>query len=79
MRREETSLIEEIKTLDAAAEVSTFTTAQWNERYEKERALEQFYYFEEIQWQKRGGEKWLLQGDANTSYFHNKANERKKK
>jgi hypothetical protein len=28
---------------------------------------------------RRGGEKWLLQGDANIGYFHNKANGRKKK
>lgn len=41
--------------------------------------MEQIYAFEEMQWQKRGGEKWLLQGDANTGYFHNKANGRKKK
>jgi hypothetical protein len=32
-----------------------------------------------MQWQKRGGEKWLLQGDANTGYFHNKATGRRKK
>jgi hypothetical protein len=32
-----------------------------------------------MQWQKRGGEKWVLQGDANTGHFPNKANGRKKK
>jgi hypothetical protein len=79
MRREKTTLIEEIKLLDAAAEISNLTATEWNERYEKERALEQIYSFEEIQWQKRGGEKWLLHGDANTGFFHNKANGRKKK
>jgi hypothetical protein len=34
---------------------------------------------EELFWQKRGGERWLLQGDANTFYFHGIANGRKRK
>jgi plasmid maintenance system killer protein len=42
--------MEEIKLLDAAAKINTLNAAQWNERYEKERALEQIYSFEEIQW-----------------------------
>jgi hypothetical protein len=44
-----------------------------------EKELEQIYVFEEIQWLKRGGEKWILQGDANTRYFHSKASGRKKR
>jgi hypothetical protein len=78
MRREKTTLIEDIKFLDATAEIRNLTATEWNERYGKERALEQIYSFEEIQWQQRGGEKWLLHGDANTGFFHNKANGRKK-
>jgi hypothetical protein len=36
--------------------------------------------FEEIQWQRRGGGvNWILKGDSNNNYFHNKANGRKKK
>jgi len=50
LRREKTTLMEEIKLLDAAAKINTLNAAQWNERYEKERALEQIYSFEEIQW-----------------------------
>jgi len=34
---------------------------------------------EELQWQRRGGEKWLLAGDSNSSYFHKCANGRRRK
>jgi len=34
---------------------------------------------EEIQWQRRGGEKWLLQGNSNCNYFRKCANGRKRK
>lgn len=37
------------------------------------------YENEELLWQRRGGEKWLLKGDANTGYFHGIANGRKRK
>jgi hypothetical protein len=71
--------MEAIKTLDDKAEKEILDPAQWSNRYTMEKELEQIYASEEIQWQKRGGEKWLLQGDANTGYFHSKANGRKKK
>ena len=32
-----------------------------------------------MQWQRRGGEKWILVGDSNTSYFHKCANGRRRK
>jgi hypothetical protein len=32
-----------------------------------------------MQWQRRGGVKWILEGDSNSRYFHGKANGRKKK
>lgn len=60
MRKEKRALLEEIKLIDEKAETEILDAAQWNERYAKEQALEQIYAFEEIQWQKRGGEKWIL-------------------
>jgi hypothetical protein len=36
------------------------------------------YNKQEVMWQIRGGERWLLEGDANTAYFHGVANGRKK-
>jgi len=44
------------------------------ERYEKEEELMKIYEKEELVWQRRGEENWLLKGDANTSYFHAIAN-----
>ena len=37
------------------------------------------YEAEELMWQRRGGENWLLKGDSNTGYFHGVANGRKRK
>jgi hypothetical protein len=34
---------------------------------------------EELYWQRRGGEKWILEGDSNTSFFHKCANGRSRK
>jgi hypothetical protein len=48
-------------------------------RHLAEEELEQIYHKEEIHWQQREGEKWLLMGDANTEYFHTCANGRRRK
>lgn len=44
-----------------------------------EEELIAIYNKEEVMWQTRGGERWLLEGDANTAYFHGVANGRKRK
>lgn len=41
--------------------------------------LEKLLEAEEIYWQRRGGERWILEGDANTSFFHLMANGRRRK
>jgi hypothetical protein len=41
--------------------------------------LQEIYTAEEIYWQKRGGEKWILHGDSNTALFHKCANGKKRK
>uniref|UniRef100_A0A453S0W7 Uncharacterized protein n=1 Tax=Aegilops tauschii subsp. strangulata TaxID=200361 RepID=A0A453S0W7_AEGTS len=37
------------------------------------------YKSEELFWQRRGGQNWLLKGDANTAYFQAIANGRRRK
>uniref|UniRef100_A0A453JWR9 Uncharacterized protein n=1 Tax=Aegilops tauschii subsp. strangulata TaxID=200361 RepID=A0A453JWR9_AEGTS len=37
------------------------------------------YKSEELFWQRRGGQNWLLKGDANTAYFQAVANGRRRK
>ena len=40
--------------------------------------LEKLTETEELYWQHRGGEKWVLGGDSNSSFFHLVANGRKR-
>jgi hypothetical protein len=39
----------------------------------------QIYEEEELYWFSRSSEKWLLEGDNNTAYFHRVANGRRRK
>lgn len=41
--------------------------------------LEEILAEEELYWQQRGKQKWILEGDANTTFFHLVANGRKRK
>lgn len=41
--------------------------------------MQQILLEEELYWQRRGGEKWILEGDSNTSFFHKCANGRRRK
>jgi hypothetical protein len=41
----------------------------WQERYQVEDWLEQIYQREEVYWQQRSVERWILEGDANTAFF----------
>jgi hypothetical protein len=38
----------------------------------------EIYAEEELQWYKKSHEKWLLEGDMNTSYFHHVTDGRKR-
>ena len=46
------------------------------ERLRLESELEAFFEEEEIYWQQRGAERQVLEGDANTAFFHLSANGR---
>jgi hypothetical protein len=50
----------------------------WKMRYRLERELDEVYTYEGSVWQKRC-EKWVLQGGANTDFFHSVANGRRRK
>ena len=69
----------EIKSLDDKSERTHLLEEEWRRRYQLESELQEIYIAEEIYWQKRGGERWILQGDSNTSFFHKCANGRKRK
>lgn len=72
-------LLLKIEECDRIAESRDLSNNEWGDRYEKEGELMKIYEKEELMWQRRGGENWILKGDANTSYFYGVANGRKRK
>lgn len=78
-RKIKQELLLTIEKWDKIAEVRELTNSEWAVRYEKEEELMKIFENEELLWQRRGGEQWLLKGDANTGYFHGIANGWKRK
>lgn len=68
----------EIENWVKSAEERNLSNSEWLDRYEKEELMK-IYENEELFWQRRGGENWLLKGDTNIGYFHGNANGRKRK
>jgi hypothetical protein len=70
------SLIEEI---DRKAERQDLHSGEWRHIYKVDRELEEILPFEEKIWQQRCSSRWVLQGNANTRFFHGVANGRRRK
>jgi len=77
-RKHKQEILLEIKILDGKSDLMQLSEEEWKRRYELENELQEIYVVEELYWQKRG-EKWILKGDSNTSFFHKCANGRKRK
>jgi hypothetical protein len=77
IKNKKKDLLGKLKNLDSEMESNGLNVLQRQQRYEWENELEGIYQFEAIQWQRRGGVKWILEGDSNSRYFQ--ANGRKKK
>jgi hypothetical protein len=71
--------MEELTHLDSKEGAGGLLESEWKERYELEKKMMLAYATEEAYWHKRGGEKWILQGDANTAFFHSLANGRRRR
>jgi mannosylglycoprotein endo-beta-mannosidase len=52
---------------------------EWAFRYELEAELTFILRCEELYWQQRGRQQWILEGDANTAFFHAMANGRRRR
>jgi mannosylglycoprotein endo-beta-mannosidase len=78
-KKEKKFLMEELAHLDSKEGAGGLLESEWKERYELEKKMMLAYATEEAYWHKRGGEKWILQGDANTSFFHSLANGRRRR
>lgn len=68
-----------IQELDTIAECRLLTMGEWEERIEVEDRLEALNRSEELYWKQKAGNKWLLEGDSNTNFFHQFANGRRRK
>lgn len=78
IKKEKQALKDRLSELDGKGDTTCLNEVEWQEIYNLEVRMEQIYTYEEIRWQRRGGETWLLKGDTNTSYFHKIANGRRK-
>lgn len=72
-------ILARIGVLDELSDSSNLSLDEWEERYNLDKQLQQILTDEEVQWQRRSGVKWILEGDSNSSYFHKCASGRKKK
>ncbi|RLN39154.1 hypothetical protein C2845_PM01G41450 [Panicum miliaceum] len=79
VQKKKQAILMNIKDIDDASDQHDISIERWDERHKLEAELMTIYQQEELFWQKRGGEKWLLEGDANTRFFHRIANGRKRK
>ena len=73
-REEKDHLMAQIKALDEQADAAGLEEEEWAFRYHLEEQVLHLLWVEEEYWRQRGRVKWLLQGDANTAYFHAMAN-----
>ena len=79
LRSRKGALLDQIKVLDDLADRQGLSPDDWLRRYALESSLMDIYKSEELFWQRRGGQNWLLKGDANTAYFQAIANGRRRK
>lgn len=71
--------MQRIAVLDETSEIRDLLHSEWEERYDLELKYQNLLKDEELHWQRRGGEKWILEGDSNTGHFHKCVNGRKRK
>ncbi|KAE8787175.1 hypothetical protein D1007_38952 [Hordeum vulgare] len=79
LRARKGALLGQIKTLDDLADGTGLSPDYWIRRYSLDAELMGIFSSEELFWQRRGGQNWLLKGDANTAYFQAIANGRRRK
>jgi mannosylglycoprotein endo-beta-mannosidase len=78
-REAKAHILAQIQSLDTQADASGLDEDEWALRYHLEDELMQILCAEEEYWRQRGRQNWLLQGAANTAYFHAIANGRRRK
>lgn len=72
------NLVKRVEEIDIVAESRLLDIREWEERISLEKQLEDINIMEELHWKQRAKNQWLLKGDANTQYFHQFANGRRR-
>jgi hypothetical protein len=72
------NITKRIQEIDTFAESRLLDIIEWEERIDLEKQLEDMDNLEEMYWKHRVGDNWILKGDANTKFFHQFANGRRK-
>jgi mannosylglycoprotein endo-beta-mannosidase len=78
-KKQKKQIMAKIQRIDEGGGDKLLSETQIRERQDLETKLEKLMEEEEIYWQQRGGEKWVLEGDSNTTFFHLVANGRRRK
>ena len=78
-RKKKEEVLHGIKAIDALDQKNGGSGLDEQERVGLETELENILEEEETYWQQRGSEKQVLEGDANTSFFHMSANGKRRK
>ncbi|KAE8779382.1 hypothetical protein D1007_47593 [Hordeum vulgare] len=79
LRARKGALLGQLKALDDLADGPGLSPDDWLPRNSLDTLLMDIFKNEELFWQCRGGQNWLLKGDANTAYFQAIANGRRRK
>ena len=78
-RTKRNELKEELSVLELLEEDGSLLPKQCVRKNLIQNELHLLYAEEELQWFQKSHQRWLLQGDQNTSYFHRVANGRRRK
>lgn len=78
-KKKKQELTQSLDQIDKEAENRNLSAEEWRHRYDIEAELEEIYRLEEIHWQQRVGDRWIVKGDSNTDFFHQYAKGRRRK
>lgn len=79
IKRLKSNLSRRVEEIDNIAEVRLLSMDEWEERISLENNLEDISRKENLQWKQKAGRNWILQGDANTQFFHQFVSGRRRK
>uniref|UniRef100_A0A8I6WIN8 Reverse transcriptase domain-containing protein n=1 Tax=Hordeum vulgare subsp. vulgare TaxID=112509 RepID=A0A8I6WIN8_HORVV len=79
LRARKGALLGQLQELDDLADGPGLSPDDSIRRNSLDSSLMDIFKSEELFWQRRGGQNWLLKGDANTAYFQGIANGRRRK